>query len=65
MATSTCGKCEGTTFEIVPARLKKANYQYYFVQCASCGTVVSATEGYYVPTLLAEIAKKLGIEKLL
>jgi len=53
-------------FELVlQDHIRGANQPMYFVQCASCGTVVGVTDFYDTPALLQKIAKKVGIPDLL
>ena len=42
MASSSCIKCGGFSFELREAKVAKASYKIYFVQCTSCGGVVNA-----------------------
>ncbi len=66
MAISNCPRCEKSQFELVHQdNIKGANQPMYFVQCASCGTVVGVTDFYDTPALLEKIAKKVGIPDLL
>jgi predicted nucleic-acid-binding Zn-ribbon protein len=39
MATSTCIKCSGTSFEVKEQSPKHSNYKIMFIQCSSCGGV--------------------------
>lgn len=63
MATSKCGKCDGTTFEMKDAdKIGQSKFAYSFIQCSSCGTVVGVTDRHHVPSLLNQIASKLGLK---
>ena len=53
-------------FELVRQdHIRGANQPMYFVQCASCGTVVGVTDFYDTASLLDKIAQKIGILDLL
>ena len=60
MATSTCTKCGGTTFENVDASPRKAIFKLSFVQCASCGGVVGVMDFHNIGEMLKDFAKALG-----
>jgi len=64
MATSKCGKCESTRFELTSTvnKIEGAKYAYSFIQCRACGAVVGVVDFHHVPTLLEEIAAKLGFK---
>jgi predicted nucleic-acid-binding Zn-ribbon protein len=68
MATSTCPKCESTSFEMKSSvtgtrnSISGAAYVYSFVQCRSCGAVVGVVDHHHVPSLLQKIAAKLGLK---
>ena len=59
MGSSKCLKCSNTFFEMEPARIKGIPYSAYFIQCASCGSVVSLIPGFDVPALIFEQNKAL------
>lgn len=44
MAQSNCIRCGHSSFELAPAEVDGSNYKLYFVQCSSCGGVVSTQE---------------------
>lgn len=53
MATSKCGSCGGTEFEMVQQdAVRGSRYKLMFVQCASCGAVAGITTHEHVPTLI-------------
>jgi uncharacterized Zn finger protein len=61
MATSSCPKCSGSSFEMKEnGNVRNASFKIMFIQCSSCGTVVGTTDYYNVPSLLEKIARKLG-----
>lgn len=60
MATSTCPKCTGTTFELKEGTVHNAHFRLMFVQCRSCGAVVGTTEFFNTAAMLQTLAKKLG-----
>lgn len=62
MATSKCGKCEATRFEVVTYGPSSSNFKINLVQCASCGAVVGALEYYNVGVLVKKLAEKLGFD---
>jgi hypothetical protein len=61
LATSKCGKCDGTTFEMTRNSVHGSDYKIMFVQCATCGTVVGITDYYNVPSLLIKLAEGLEV----
>jgi len=66
MATSCCGKCGGTSFEVKEApRIKGTEHKFMLIQCPSCGAVLNVVDFDHLPTLLRRIAEKLGIRDLL
>lgn len=63
MASSKCPKCDGSIFELaLKDNIKGANFKMYFVQCASCGTVIGVADYLDTASLLDKIAKKLGVD---
>ncbi len=46
MATSTCPRCWGTSFEMVQHTPGNSGFTFIFVQCAHCGTVVGTIDVY-------------------
>lgn len=62
MANSKCGKCEGSSFEVVNHEPRKSNFKLLFVQCASCGTVVGAMDFHNIGALIYKLAQKLRID---
>jgi hypothetical protein len=52
MAMTTCLKCSGHSFEIVPFNPIGTQQKLSFVQCADCGTAVGVID----PTLCAAIS---------
>lgn len=69
MATSTCPKCDSTSFEIQVFEILRAEYKHLCVQCAKCGAVVGILDYYNIGNILVAqnkaleaIADKLGIE---
>lgn len=61
MATSTCMKCNGTTFEMVEREPRHSAYKLMFIQCASCGGVVGVTEFLNIAAELQEMRRRLNI----
>ena len=59
MGLSKCLKCSSTSFEMEPALTKGIPYSAYFIQCASCRSVVSLIPGFDVPALIFEQNKAL------
>ncbi|MES0489883.1 MAG: hypothetical protein ABUK01_07835 [Leptospirales bacterium] len=59
MATTTCGKCENTTFEMKEIEPKDSSYKFGVIQCASCGTPVSTLALAYISERIEEIEKKI------
>lgn len=64
MATSTCPKCDNTTFEMKEGRVQNSTFRLMFVQCKQCGAVVGVTEGFNIPVMLQKLAQKLGVGNL-
>jgi len=55
------GNCNSTSFELATGtRVKGANHQMYFIQCAVCGAAITALDGRH-DVIITEMAKKLGI----
>jgi len=54
MVRSKCPRCEGTSFELAEATPKGSRFKLYFVQCGSCGTVVSSEEWANTEALFEE-----------
>ncbi|MNS96059.1 hypothetical protein D3C72_1303410 [compost metagenome] len=61
MATSSCIKCGSTNFEIKENSPKGSNYKFMFIQCSSCGGVISVMDYYNIGKLLEILGKKLGV----
>lgn len=62
MAMSKCMKCDSLMFEIVEKEPANSLVKMFFVQCSICGGVVGAIPYHDTSTLLAELAKKLGVQ---
>jgi uncharacterized protein with PIN domain len=63
MAKSSCPKCSGTSFELQEApNIKGARFKHSFIQCSSCGAVISVMEHFNISELLNKIAAKLGFK---
>jgi NAD-dependent SIR2 family protein deacetylase len=60
MATSTCVKCGGTTFENKEASPKNSKFKLIFVQCASCGGVVGAMDYFNIGVELQNVQKAIA-----
>ena len=58
MATSKCPKCDGSSFEIVPAHITAGSEQFRFIQCSDCGVVISAMPAEH---LASQLVKALAI----
>jgi len=52
MAISKCGHCNGTSFELKEHTPAGSQYSIYFVQCATCGSVVGTMDNRSVPVLM-------------
>jgi len=61
MATSTCPKCGGYTFESKEATPYNSNFVLSFVQCRMCGCVVGVMDAMNIGAELQLIKRKLGI----
>jgi hypothetical protein len=62
MATSTCVKCDGSTFEMVEQKhIRGTAWKWMFIQCTGCGGVVGVVDYFNVGAALQKIAAKLGV----
>jgi hypothetical protein len=61
MATSTCPKCDSTTFEAKEYSPRGSNFKYQFIQCASCGAVVGVMDYFNIGGMLQTLAEKLRV----
>jgi uncharacterized Zn finger protein len=61
MAQSKCPKCDRSSFEMKEHKPEKGP-KLWFLQCKSCGSVISAFEFFSVNNDLELIKKKLGID---
>lgn len=52
MATSTCLKCNNTSFEMKRASVRNTDHGYWFVQCSNCGGVVGVVPEHDTNTIL-------------
>ena len=59
MATSKCGACESTLFEIKVVEPKGAQFKHYFIQCQRCGVPVGVIEYQNSAKLLQEMKQSL------
>ena len=62
MAISKCSKCNSTRFELKEANISGSAYRMYFVQCASCGSVVGVVPFMNTAALIQQLADKLKIK---
>ena len=62
MATSTCPKCDSTSFEAKESEPKKSLYKLIFIQCGKCGAVVGVLDYINVGSAVLQIAKALKIK---
>lgn len=60
MALSKCPKCENHYFEVIENSPSKSNYKLFFVQCSSCGCVISAMEYFNVGNKITEVENKIN-----
>ena len=64
MASSKCPSCGNYTFELKENEPRNSNYKMFFIQCTSCGSVISATDYYSAGVFLKkQEEKKKNIEK--
>lgn len=68
MAVSTCAKCGNHVFEVQLNESMHSGYKIYFVQCATCGTVVSTADFFSISSMIIQqneairrIAAKVGV----
>lgn len=61
MAVSRCIKCLSTRFEMVPANIPNYRFNLYFIQCASCGSVIAIHEQQNIGAMISRLAEKLGV----
>ena len=59
MARSACPSCKSTRFEMCETSVAGARYRHLFIQCSSCGTVVSVMEYIYAAELLQQALNKI------
>ena len=57
---SECLRYSSQRFEAVEAKIEGARHRYMFVQCASCGGVVGILNYQNVPSMINQLAQKLG-----
>jgi translation initiation factor 2 beta subunit (eIF-2beta)/eIF-5 len=62
MALPACVKCGSHRFEMVEHTPIGSSFRLMFVQCASCGGVVSVQDFFNLGEMLRKIGKKIGIE---
>lgn len=62
MATSSCPKCPGTSFELKQASIKGAAFTMGFVQCSACGAVVGVIDDINVGNALKKLGAKAGVD---
>lgn len=58
---SQCTNCNSTMFELVECAPNGSSYKMFFVQCSSCGGVVSSMEYYASFAKIEELEKKVNI----
>ncbi len=56
--------CDNTSFKAVKANIKDVNFQYLFICCDQCGTIVGTTEQNYTPEVVQRLANKLKLGPL-
>ncbi len=61
MATPTCIKCGGKIFELQGYDIPHTFIHVEFIQCATCGGVVSMSDSNII-CLINKFAKKTGID---
>ena len=61
MASSTCVKCGGNSFENKEVEPKGSNYKLTFIQCSNCGGVIGAMDYLNLGSMLQEIKRHLNI----
>ena len=59
MATSKCGACASTLFEIKEVGPTGAKYKHIFVQCQNCGVPIGVIEYQNTAKLIQEMKKSL------
>lgn len=63
MASSTCPKCNSTSFEVMENTPRDSNYILLFVQCRSCGCVVGTMDYYNIGAKIQGLEKELDTIK--
>lgn len=58
---STCIKCGSTSFQYIKGKAEGYHHVLHFIQCASCGGVISAIDAAH-DKILMELAKKHDID---
>lgn len=56
---SKCGACSGTMFEIKEAKISRAAFRMYFVQCSACGAVIGTLPYQDTNANLEDVKKTL------
>ena len=59
MATTTCPKCGGTSFEVAPISPRLGKFKKAVVQCASCGTPIPVMDDLNVADQTEKILERL------
>jgi hypothetical protein len=59
---STCVRCGGTRFEVVPAEPKNTCVKLRFIQCVNCGGVAGVLDYHPLAFLFEKLAKALGVK---
>jgi hypothetical protein len=54
MATSTCVRCGSSYFEVTENEPRGSAFKLLFVQCSSCGGVITAIEMHNLTALLGK-----------
>ena len=54
MATTTCVKCGGTSFELKETILAGLPWKLYFVQCSQCGGAVGVLDDQNIGVMLRQ-----------
>lgn len=59
MAISKCPSCGNTSFEVKENEPRNATHKQIFIQCSSCGSVVSSTSYFDPASLIKQQENKL------
>lgn len=60
-SNSKCPTCQNNLFELAEDAPAGSKFKIQFIRCSSCKTVVGTMDYLHTPTLIKDLAKKLGV----